>query len=490
MDIALLALAFPIIGYIVWDSLGVILSLAYRYRQRKEKATQASLPHVAILYPTCDDFDPQACATLLRQTGVSFDLFILDDSTKAAEREHIGEWGARQSTKITIVRRQDRQGFKGGNINNWLTLYGDPCTYPHFLLVDADEHLPQTFTKELLRRIAGTNYAFVQGLHFATSQLETFFQKSLNLQVTVDQIFQLPAWNYKGIAPLIGHGVILNTEHVHSVGGFPEVVSEDLALSIALAEKGLHGRGVPDVVAKEVFPKSYAAYWSRRRRWVQADTEMLRKFMGTIWQSRLNLTGKISMSIRELRLPILTTYWVLCAVLAFGGIFGSTTTSDVSSWWWLAMPLLFFPSWPALTLSAHSLARRVLYLMFMPVVGLASIGIAPLAVMTGFKKQLRFDPTGSRTVTSQRLFDGWLLWEIASGILFIIGGLMGGNWLLSIIGLTTFSSPFLRTKLEIPVLLLLTTIFWITIGSVIMNSLAVGHVPLGRFILILGLTIM
>lgn len=489
--IFLILLALPTVLYVIWDSVGVLLSIIDTRRQRGEKEnTTKNLPPIAILYPTSDDFDPSACETLLKQVDITSDLFILDDSTSPEEKKSIDNWVSRQSTKIIIVRRPNREGFKGGNINNWLKQYGNPKKYPFFLLIDADEHLPPTFTKDLLRKISDTHYAFVQGLHFATGQLKTFFQKTLNLQVAVDQLFQLPAWNYKGVAPLIGHGVILRTEHVQAVGGFPNVVSEDLALSIALAEKGLSGRVVPNVIGQEIFPKDYRTYWRRRRRWVQADTEMLRKFMHVIWQSSLNIRAKISLSVRELRLPILTTYWLLCAVLALQGILGVTGRYTVSPWWWLGAPLLFFPSWPALSLSTYSFGRRLLYLFLLPVVGTSSSGITPLAVLTGFKKQLRFDPTGSRTIKVEQTLDMWFMWELLSGILFLGGGILGHNTILVAIGLALFASPFLRTKAEVPLLALVTVVFWLILMISIIFSFIQGEMPLEQLLLLVGLTIM
>ena len=47
--------------------------------------------------------------------------------------------------------------------------------------------------------------------------------------------------NILGSPPMLGHGVLIRTESLREVGGFPNVISEDLGLTILFAEKGLTG---------------------------------------------------------------------------------------------------------------------------------------------------------------------------------------------------------------------------------------------------------
>ncbi len=488
MQTLLILLAAPAFAYAGWDVLGLILSGIAKRRFATAAPSAPPSSKLAILYPTSDDFDESACATMLQQEEVDFDLFILDDSTQDHERARVDAWAARQSRKITVVRREDRKGFKGGNINNWLHRFGDPTIYPFFLLVDADEHLDPSFAKTLLHRIEKTDYAFVQAVHFATAELKTAFQKILHMQVTVDQLEQLPAWNLIGLAPLIGHGVVLRTEHVKRVGGFPYVVSEDLALTIKLAEVGLYGLVASDVVGYEVFPSHYQAYWRRRRRWVQADTEMLRKFLVTIWQSNIRVLPKLYLTIREWRLPLLATYWCLCATIAVLAFRGSFVGSSVSVWWWLLVPFVLIPRFPALILNNVPLSHRLLYVITMPIFGLAASNISLPAVGVGLKGNLRFDPTGSRAVRKARFMDGWVVWDIASGVLFLVSGLVSGNLVLAAVGVAVFASPFLRTRAAKPLFVVLTVAFWLLVITSFFGDVSRGSVSLETVLLLAGLS--
>lgn len=488
----LFLLSIPTLAYIGWDTLGVLLSIINRLQEKKTKANQSSPTdtHIAILYPTSDDFDESACSSLLKQQNVSFDLFILDDSTQENEKEKIDQWATGQSQSVQVIRRADREGFKGGNINNWLKKFGSSEKYPYFLLVDADEFLTPDFTEKLLARIVETSYAFVQAGHFATAQLETYFQKTLNLQVTVDQMFQLPAWNFSDVAPIIGHGVIIRTQNLKDVGGFPNVVSEDLALTIILGERGLFGHVVTDLFGFEVFPQTYKSYWRRRRRWVQADTEMLRKFLPVIWRAGIHLTSKIRLTVRELRLPLLSTYWILCALIALKSLTNTTPSVTVSPWWWLALPLILLPSLPALVVKDTPFMRRILYVLSIPIVGLAASSITPIATLTGFKKRQVFIPTGSRAATAnpQSQIDGWLSWELIVGLLFVSGGFLSNNLPLTAVGIAVLASPALRTRAQTPLLILLTVAFWSLIAISAVQDFAAGKVYLDHLLPLIGLS--
>ena len=488
MQIVLFILAAPAFAYLLWDVLGLVLGNVAKRKFKNGKIAPAATSKIAMLYPCSDDFDASACETLLKQEGVEFDFFVLDDSTQAAEQMQVDAWAAKQSRPIVVVRREDRKGYKGGNINNWLRLYGDPKKYPFLLLVDADEHLLPRFTQTLLRRIEHTDFAFVQAVHYATAELVTTFQKIFHIQVSIDQQFQMPTWNLIGIAPIIGHGVILRTTSLKQVGGFPDVVSEDLALTIKLAEVGLRGFVVSDVAGYEAFPRDYTAYWRRRRRWVQADTEMVRKFLGTVWKSKIRWLAKMWFTIRELRLPLLSTYWMLCATISALAFFGIAAVPSVSPWWWLLAPVVLIPSLPTLLLTDRPLTHRLLYLASMPVLGVATSNATLPSVAVGMRGKLRFDPTGSRAVKKTRHVDRWMLWDFFSGALFVAGGFVSGNLILFAVGLAIFASPILRTRSALPIFLGLKLAFWLLILASIWGDFSSGSMSVDHLLLMAALS--
>ena len=76
---------------------------------------------VAVLYVCCDDTDPLALEKL--STLNDFDLYILDDSRTKESQSII------DATSFTVIRREDRKGYKAGNLNYWLHGWGRHYDY-------------------------------------------------------------------------------------------------------------------------------------------------------------------------------------------------------------------------------------------------------------------------------------------------------------------------------------------------------------------------
>ena len=86
-------------------------------------------PRVLLLYCTCNDFNAEALETCMRQRYDHFHTVILDDSKDEEYKRKIDEFA--QTHDVTVVRRENRVGFKAGNLNNYLqgrTDYGSQRT--------------------------------------------------------------------------------------------------------------------------------------------------------------------------------------------------------------------------------------------------------------------------------------------------------------------------------------------------------------------------
>ncbi|MEI6152321.1 MAG: glycosyltransferase [Chitinophagia bacterium] len=158
-------LASPLFLYSFWQIIGIFISTLTKKNVNNDHYRSLERTKVAILYPTCDDFSASACESLLLQTNVEFHLYILDDSRLTNIKNEIDIWAKLNLQKVTIIRRPDRNNFKGGNINNWLFNHCNSSCYLYILVVDADEILPSNFTVNLLNRIQSGNWSFVQAGH-------------------------------------------------------------------------------------------------------------------------------------------------------------------------------------------------------------------------------------------------------------------------------------------------------------------------------------
>jgi cellulose synthase/poly-beta-1,6-N-acetylglucosamine synthase-like glycosyltransferase len=485
----LLLLTAPLAGYMIWHALSIVLSAIARRRVHRPSQLLPIVGKVALLYVTYNDFNPSACLTLLDQDGVDYEIFILDDSTLSSERKRIDEWCRGQDVLIRVIRRSDRSGYKGGNVNHWLALFGDPEVYRYLLLVDADERIPRNFTCRLLESLASNECAFAQGCHLGTAELCTLFQILLHPQVECEWFHQVPARNLLGIPPMLGHGVLLDTRSLQAVGGFPNLVSEDLAFTILLAKAGLTGVIVTNVIGFEEFPRSYQAYWNRRRRWIQADAELVRKLLKPLWQSHIRWLGRLDLSIRELRLSLASMYWALLFLVGVSVFFAPRANLILPTFAWVSLPLFLIPALPALNIKRLSLTKRIVYICLMPFVGAATASVHPVATLQGLLGFRFFKPTGSKDDRERSVFSPLLLWELFSACIFLIGGLLSNNWPLMALGLATGCSPLMRTRWKALILVSGGITFWMLILFQIGIDAVNGFLPIEHLLVLVGLAI-
>ncbi len=160
MIVLLSIISIPLFLFALWHLLCSILSTL---EMSKTKKTQESIGidnyRVAILYTTCNDYNHIAFNSLTKQAKVNYDIFILDDSNDKEVIEKIDE-SAFFHRNVSIIRRSNRQGYKGGNINHWLFNYPDVHKYDYILLADADENISPLFLNKMLTEcIAGCRYS-------------------------------------------------------------------------------------------------------------------------------------------------------------------------------------------------------------------------------------------------------------------------------------------------------------------------------------------
>jgi len=288
-------------------------------------------PDVAILYPTCNDFQPEAAASCLKQDYRNFHLFLLDDSTEDEFRTVAEAFHAAHPERTTLVRRLTRQGFKAGNLN--YALRGAAAGYPFFAVVDADERLPPDFLRRTMAYIRDSRLAFVQANHAPNPHQDSGFAREIGATI-------LPFWNVHcrprnryGFVLYLGHGAVVRRSAWEAVGGFPEVVLEDLAFSAVLGEKGMRGTFLEDLLCYEDFPATYLAFKRQHERYIIGTTQVMRKYLRLLLRSRrLSLTEKIDFCLwcSPLYVPALCLLFAALCSLGLAGMLGNWQSPVVS----------------------------------------------------------------------------------------------------------------------------------------------------------------
>jgi cellulose synthase/poly-beta-1,6-N-acetylglucosamine synthase-like glycosyltransferase len=252
-----------------------IIFIVFCYRLRENQpSTLTEFPSVAILYTTCDDFQISAVLSCVQMDYPHFHVFILDDSRELFHQQTIDKFAADWKEKVTVVRREDKSGFKAGNLNNALKyhIHG----YEYFLVADADSRFPNTFLTQLLPYFKfGYDIGFVQGGLRHRPEQTGQFAHDLGPQIGLTGQILCQPKNRFGWVFFLGHGGIVRYDVWKKAGGFPEVLSEDLVFSMRAARLGYRGYYVHDVYSYEDFPETFRDFRRRQERYVRGVVHVL-----------------------------------------------------------------------------------------------------------------------------------------------------------------------------------------------------------------------
>ncbi|MDH4043223.1 MAG: glycosyltransferase [Gemmatimonadota bacterium] len=312
-------------------NIGVVVTAAVHRRWNRARRTDVQplivgqLPPVALLYTTYNDFVERSAESCVGQRYPAFHVYLLDDSTDPDAQARVDAFARRHPERVTVVRRADRRGFKAGNLNHALARV---ATEPIFALVDADELLPPTFLARMVPRLLSESQCgFVQANHRVNPHGRNELSRDVGLGIDIHWRWYQPLRNRFGFVMLLGHGAVVRRDAWETVGGFPEIVSEDLAFAVRLREHGWRGRFAEDVVCGEDFPDSVRAFRVRHMKWTRGTTEFLHRELGRLLKSRrIPWVEKLDILFPTLGLP-LSLFWFLYLVdanLVLGTLLGET----------------------------------------------------------------------------------------------------------------------------------------------------------------------
>lgn len=267
------------------------------------------LPRVTMLYCTANDFNEHSLERSLRQKYPNVKTVILDDSSKPEYIERVNAFAKKH--KIRVVRRDNREGFKAGNLNNYLKNRRD---YDYFVILDSDEIIPPTFITSALRYfILNKNTGIVQANHVATRNRNKFmklFAKGVDSHWPTYQMTK----HHHGFMSLLGHGAMVSRQCYKAVGGFPHVVAEDLCFSIEARIQGFYVAFAQNIRCQEEYPVDYLAFKKRHSKWTQGNMEFIKTYTSRIAKSNMTWYEKMDIVLFTYNLP-LTAFFALYIVI-------------------------------------------------------------------------------------------------------------------------------------------------------------------------------
>lgn len=246
---------------------------------------------VALLCTTADDFRADVVERSMRQTHPRTRTVVLDDSRDAANRAAVDAFASRTAAAVSpagavqVVRRADRTGFKAGNINNYLRHHANGVDA--VVILDADQEIGPDFVRAALRHLhASPEVAVVQGA-IRSRPGETRFVRDFRrmFDTHLRAISAGRAWF--GMAAFDGRGALLDVRALRDAGAFPEVVTEDAALTLQLARQGRTVRYVPDLVSVEDAPTDYTAFTTQFGKFTEGAMQLLGRDRSLLFDTRL-----------------------------------------------------------------------------------------------------------------------------------------------------------------------------------------------------------
>ncbi|MBL7775931.1 MAG: glycosyltransferase, partial [Saprospiraceae bacterium] len=309
-------------------NLGVVgFALVYKLLAKKSipptVAAVTEMPPVAILYTTCNDFVAASMLSCVQQDYPNYTVYILDDSSRQEFKDQIDGFAARFPGLVQVVRRPDRKAFKAGNMNYGLANFAHE---PYFAIADADEILPSDFLAKTVAVLENDpTCGFVQANHRANPESTSALSRSLGVGIDIHWKWYQPLRNDYGFVMFLGHGALLRREVWQKIGGFPDIVSEDLGFAIHARELGYRGRFLEDVVCYEDFPDTVRAFRIRHMKWTRGTSEFLSKKAGWLLRAKnISWTEKLDIFFPTLNLPLTLVYFLFMvnANLALPYFFG------------------------------------------------------------------------------------------------------------------------------------------------------------------------
>jgi len=305
----------------------------------KREESRASFPRIALLYTTVDDFRYNAALSCVNQDYPDFHVFIVDVSQGQQGRDQVEEFHQKFPEKTTIVRREKLEGFKARSLN--LALAGPAKGYEFFALCDADGILAKDFLRKTSFYIQqDERIGFVQANHDSGSSTRNAFTEHFLAETLIRWEHNNVPRNHYGFPLMLGHGVLVRTEACSKAGGFPEVVAEDVAFTIALRHAGYTGFFAEDIVCSEGVPENLGQLRKRTYRMTMADTEtFVQHTVPFIKSASASFAGKcdiIAHTLRRTATSLFLPYLLLLLAISFVSASAMTTIT----WWLVAFGLL------------------------------------------------------------------------------------------------------------------------------------------------------
>ena len=287
----------------------LLISSSLKKQQQPKPLPKWKRGKVALLLPVYNEPTHivqrtlDACRAVEWEEGVA--TYLLDDSTDENHKRAMEALAKRYGAKL--VRRQDRAGYKAGNINNAIAT---AVTEPYFAIFDSDQAPLKNFLRETMDYFSDPSVGFVQTPQYYIND-QTPLERAAKIGTNVFFQAQCVGKASDGAMPFCGTNAVVKTEAFKGVQGFAYyTATEDIDLGIRMNQSGYFGAYVPKILVKGYAPPDFVAYSSQQYRWANGNLAILREHWLKILLGDFTLRYQIN--------TLFTLGWWLTGIVTLG----------------------------------------------------------------------------------------------------------------------------------------------------------------------------
>ncbi|HEY0281149.1 MAG TPA: glycosyltransferase family 2 protein [Rhizomicrobium sp.] len=288
-------------------------------RVRSPHLPDEALPAVLVQLPVRDEgalaLRVAAAAARLDWPRDKLEVQLLDDGSAEvhdelarAVREAVPE-----GVKVSVLRRNERTGFKAGNLAFGLK----HSKAPYVAIFDADFVPPADFLRRTVPTlVADSGLAFVQTRWTHANRNLNWLTRAQGLLLDAHFAVEQEG-RFRAGLPISFNGTagVWRREAIESAGGWTgDTLTEDLDLSMRCLLKGWRTAYLKDVEVPGELPESAAAWRGQQARWTKGHAQCARKLLPEIWASNLPLWCKAAVSLQMCQFAFYTMAFISAAI--------------------------------------------------------------------------------------------------------------------------------------------------------------------------------
>jgi len=318
----------------------VVLSFYRLYgkapRVRMPVLPDEALPRVLVQLPVCDEgplaVRVAAAAARLDWPKDKLEIQVLDDGRRGDPAEVVRNVMSvvPEGVNLKVMRRNDRSGFKAGNLAFGLN-HSDA---PYVAIFDADFVPPSDFLRRTVPALIGDQgLAYAQARWGHANRTKNWLTRAQGMLLDAHFSVEQEA-RFRGGFPMSFNGTagVWSRKAIDDGGGWTgDTLTEDLDLSMRCAMKGWRTVLMGDVEVPGELPETAAAWRAQQARWTKGHAQTARKLLPSIWASDMPFWKKAAMSLQMIQFAFYTLAFFSAVISLTLMYMGVTYIASVSA---------------------------------------------------------------------------------------------------------------------------------------------------------------